>query len=40
MVPSSMPASPIVQIKPLGFPWETTDPFLTCVYHEDAYPRA
>jgi len=35
-----MPAGPIIQIKPLGFPWETADPFLTCVYHEDAYPRA
>ena len=40
MAPSPMPAGPITQIKPLGFPWETTDPFLTCVYHEDAYPRA
>lgn len=29
---------PIVQIKPLGFPWETIDPFLFCVYHDDAYP--
>ena len=35
-----MPAHPVVQIKPLGFPWETTDPFLFCVYHEDAYPQA
>ena len=32
--------SPIVQIKPLGFPWETIDPFLFCVYHDDAYPKA
>jgi redox-sensitive bicupin YhaK (pirin superfamily) len=22
----------------LGFPWETSDPFLFCVYHNDAYP--
>ncbi|WP_196411414.1 pirin family protein, partial [Xanthomonas translucens] len=29
---------PVVQIKPLGFPWETIDPFLFCVYHDDAYP--
>ncbi len=32
-------SSPIVQIKPLGFPWETIDPFLFCVYHDDAYPK-
>ena len=32
-------ASPIVQIKALGFPWETIDPFLFCAYHDDAYPR-
>ncbi|MDB5743978.1 MAG: Pirin domain protein [Polaromonas sp.] len=30
----------VLQIKPLGFPWETLDPFLFCVYHDDAYPRA
>lgn len=29
---------PILQIKPLGFPWETIDPFLFCAYHDDAYP--
>jgi redox-sensitive bicupin YhaK (pirin superfamily) len=29
----------ILRIKPLGFPWETQDPFLFCVYHADAYPR-
>jgi quercetin 2,3-dioxygenase len=23
----------------LGFPWQTTDPFLFCVHHDDAYPR-
>jgi redox-sensitive bicupin YhaK (pirin superfamily) len=34
-----MPAAPILQIAPLGFPWETIDPFLFCVYHDDAYPR-
>ncbi|MEO8702212.1 MAG: pirin family protein [Kofleriaceae bacterium] len=22
----------------LGFPWETADPFLFCVHHDDAYP--
>ena len=30
---------PIVEVKPLGFPWETADPFLFCVHHDDAYPR-
>jgi redox-sensitive bicupin YhaK (pirin superfamily) len=33
-------ASPVVRIQPLGFPWETIDPFLFCVYHDDAYPKA
>jgi redox-sensitive bicupin YhaK (pirin superfamily) len=28
----------IVSVKPLGFPWETADPFLFCVYHNDAFP--
>ena len=31
--------NPILQIKPLGFPWPTIDPFLFCVYHDDAYPE-
>ena len=25
-------------IKPLGIPWQTSDPFLFCMYHNDAYP--
>jgi redox-sensitive bicupin YhaK (pirin superfamily) len=29
-----------LRVKPLGFPWETADPFLFCVHHDDAYPRA
>src|SRR5665647_204111 len=37
---ATMSTSPIMQIKPLGFPWETIDPFLFCVYHDDAYPQA
>ncbi|HYW58871.1 MAG TPA: pirin family protein [Polaromonas sp.] len=35
-----MSVSPILQIKPLGFPWETVDPFLFCAYHDDAYPQS
>ena len=35
-----MSTSPIIKITPLGFPWETLDPFLFCVHHDDAYPRA
>src|SRR5512137_2154894 len=35
----AMNATPILEIKPLGMPWETIDPFLFCVYHDDAYPR-
>src|SRR6478735_1991225 len=29
----------IVRVQPLGFPWETIDPFLFCVHHDDAYPK-
>jgi redox-sensitive bicupin YhaK (pirin superfamily) len=29
----------IMRIKPLGFQWETADPFLFCVHHEDKYPK-
>jgi redox-sensitive bicupin YhaK (pirin superfamily) len=30
----------ILQIRPLGAgPWPTVDPFLFCVFHDDAYPR-
>ena len=32
-------ADPVLHIEPLGFPWETIDPFLFCVYHDDAYPK-
>jgi len=28
----------ITNIKPLGFTWETRDPFLFCVHHLDNYP--
>ena len=30
--------SPILKLHPLGFPWQTIDPFLFCVHHDDAYP--
>ena len=29
----------IKNIKPLGFPWETHDPFLFCAHHRDEYPK-
>lgn len=31
--------NPIKKIKPLGFQWETLDPFLFCVHHEDFFPK-
>lgn len=30
---------PVLSVRPLGFPWETIDPFLFCVFHDDAYPK-
>ncbi|HLP10670.1 MAG TPA: pirin family protein [Flavobacteriales bacterium] len=30
---------PIKNTKPLGFQWETQDPFLFCVHHEDDFPK-
>ncbi len=33
-----MPNELILDVRPLGFPWETDDPFLFCVHHDDAYP--
>lgn len=32
------PAS-VKSIKPLGFQWDTNNPFLFCVHHKDAYPK-
>lgn len=29
----------IININPLGFMWNTTDPFLFCVHHIDYYPK-
>ncbi|MFO0592286.1 MAG: pirin family protein [Polyangiaceae bacterium] len=31
-------SSPILATRPLGMPWDTADPFLFCVHHDDAYP--
>ncbi len=28
----------VLSVRPLGFPWETPDPFLFCVFHHDDYP--
>jgi len=36
---SAIAGSAIVKAKPLGFPWDTIDPFLFCAYHDDAYPK-
>jgi quercetin 2,3-dioxygenase len=32
-------ASPIIKVKALDFPWQTSDPFLFCVHHADNYPK-
>ena len=37
-VTASPAGSPVLRTEPLGFPWPTVDPFLFCVYHDDAYP--
>ncbi len=34
-----MSKPPILNIQSLGFPWQTIDPFLFCVHHDDAYPQ-
>lgn len=45
-VPAVVPttAQPVVdailRVEPLAFPWQTPDPFLFCVHHDDAYPAA
>ncbi len=34
-----MNKSPILNMKQLGFPWETQNPFIFCVHHLDHYPE-
>ena len=34
-----MATDSIIKATPLGFPWQTLDPFLICVHHVDLYPR-
>jgi redox-sensitive bicupin YhaK (pirin superfamily) len=37
---NAMQSQPLVfQIQPMGFQWETSDPFLFCVHHEDKFPK-
>lgn len=31
-------SDPVLATAPLGFPWQTLDPFLFCAHHDDAYP--
>ena len=34
-----MASSTIIKISPLGFPWQTKDPFIFCVHHRDEFPE-
>jgi redox-sensitive bicupin YhaK (pirin superfamily) len=34
-----VPNPAVLKVSRIGFPWTTPDPFLFCVYHEDAYPK-
>ncbi len=29
----------VIEVKEMGFQWETIDPFLFCVHHEDQFPK-
>lgn len=37
---TALATSPVLSVRPLGQRWDTLDPFLFCVYHDDAYPKA
>jgi redox-sensitive bicupin YhaK (pirin superfamily) len=34
----TMTSDAVLSVSKLGFPWQTTDPFLFCVHHDDGYP--
>ncbi len=34
-----MKTKTVLRTQPLGFPWETRDPFLFCAHHRDEYPK-
>jgi hypothetical protein len=37
---SEMSVPPLLsRLQPMGFQWETADPFLFCVHHEDKFPK-
>jgi quercetin 2,3-dioxygenase len=38
MIQEEQPINPITRLKAMGFQWETRDPFLFCVHHEDFFP--
>ena len=39
MSDTDAPSHAVLEVLPLGFPWQTADPFLFCVHHDDAYPK-
>jgi quercetin 2,3-dioxygenase len=34
-----MPTNPVISVNEMGFAWDTLDPFLFCVHHEDKFPK-
>ncbi len=35
----AMNKNKIKSVTPLGFPWQTQDPFIFCAHHKDKYPQ-